>query len=278
MRIIPRLYTFHKGHDKTPLQVRRVCHFSMTGIEIGWTVIGIVVSVLITAGLAMVGYSPAEFRGARACFWLAAFLLGGMDMVWSYQTPHSIWWRVIVGGLIGATIFIALPEGLRWITKREKGAARVISTPNNPSPSSSPAPPEPPLVNPVPPATKENRPTPHKPGPKPPLNGTDGLLWSIKDNGRRDGFHQVILTIAVTKTLESPVIRIACDTRCSVAEYRFKNAGADVIPITLEVESHYDTPWVNIKFIDKRFDYGRTLDVFVTSPDKFTVTEVKLLH
>ncbi len=91
----------------------------MTPLEIAWTVIGILVPILIGAGLSVVGYPAPEFRTARACFWASALLLGGMDIVWSIKTPHSYSWRAIVGGLVWAAILLFLPVGLKWIREKE---------------------------------------------------------------------------------------------------------------------------------------------------------------
>lgn len=51
-------------------------------------------------------------------------------MVWAVQTEHSLIWRIIVGGLIWATIGIGVPEGLRWIRGVEKD--HVMRTPVTP--------------------------------------------------------------------------------------------------------------------------------------------------
>lgn len=91
----------------------------MSAIEIAWTVVGIIVSIVISAGFAVIGLAPPEFKLARICFWGSSIILAGMDIVWGTQTEHSFMWRAIVSGLIGATIFVLLPEGLRLIHRRE---------------------------------------------------------------------------------------------------------------------------------------------------------------
>jgi len=88
-------------------------------MEIAWTIVGIIVPLLLGAMLTLVGLTPAEFRPARVCLILSAFILGGMEMVWQIQTGRTLWWRLVVGFVIFGLIGAGLPEGLRWIKKRE---------------------------------------------------------------------------------------------------------------------------------------------------------------
>lgn len=121
---------------------------------------GIIVSLGISIGFALVGLAPPEFKVARICFWGSALMLGGMELVWATGTEHSILWRIIVGGLIGAAIFILLPEGLRLIHKRE---SLVAISPSGSSPHRAPnSTPAPSLPQPSPEKPSE------KPGPLPP--------------------------------------------------------------------------------------------------------------
>lgn len=124
----------------------------MSAIEIAWTVTGMLVSVMVGIGLAAVGYNPPEFRLARRCFWLSSVLLGGMAIVWHVQTGHSLLWRVVVSGLIGAAILILLPESLRWVARRELSAKQSQLPPAEPSPRTAPVTPSTiPAVQPKPP-------------------------------------------------------------------------------------------------------------------------------
>jgi hypothetical protein len=142
----------------------------------------------------------------------------------------------------------------------------------------------PPVVPAYPPKDKE--PTPHKPKAAPPAEATqmcsdeDGFRCSIKSNGTTaEGVRQrIVLGITAIKTLESPVIRIKCSAPCRYERSRLMLAGADQMPVKLDVDSHYPNSWINIKFIDQPFEAGRTLDVFITADSKFTITTVKLLH
>lgn len=89
-------------------------------MEIAWTIIGIVVPVLIGVGLSMIGLNPPEFKIARGCFWVSAIMLGGMNTVWDIKTDLPAWWRILAGALIWILIGVGLPEGLRWVTRRER--------------------------------------------------------------------------------------------------------------------------------------------------------------
>jgi hypothetical protein len=129
----------------------------MSAIEIAWTVVGIIVSIGITAGFAVIGLAPPEFKLARISFWGSSIILAGMDIVWGTETEHSFMWRAIVSGLIGATIFVLLPEGLRLIHRRE---VLVLVPPGMPPsvPATTQQPDKPPApkteVSPEPPAPK----------------------------------------------------------------------------------------------------------------------------
>jgi hypothetical protein len=114
----------------------------LSPIEIAWTVVGIIVPVSVGLGYGAMGLAPPDFKFARGCFWFSSLLLAGVDIVWTVQTQHSFIWRAIVSGLIGATIFILLPEGLRLINRRQTLSA---SPPYNPPPAAPRSEPEPPL-------------------------------------------------------------------------------------------------------------------------------------
>lgn len=101
----------------------------MSAIEIAWTVVGVVVPVLVGTGYTCVGLVPPEFRRARYCFYFAATVLGGMEIVWYTQTGWPFIWRVAVASLICLTIGIGLPETLRWMHKRESSGSLPISPP-----------------------------------------------------------------------------------------------------------------------------------------------------
>src|ERR1700682_5141936 len=92
----------------------------MEGIEIGWTVVGVLVSVLIGVGFSVLGYNPPEFTIARCCFWLSALILGGMQMFWQYQTERPAPWRITVGVAILVMVGVGLPECLRWVNSKER--------------------------------------------------------------------------------------------------------------------------------------------------------------
>lgn len=115
----------------------------MSALEIAWTAVGVVVAIAITLGFAAIGLNPPEFKVARGCFGFSACLLGGMTAVWSVQTNHSWGWRFVICGLIGATIGIFLPEGIRFIVRRELPVApeSLVENPldnHSPGPSAAP--------------------------------------------------------------------------------------------------------------------------------------------
>lgn len=93
-------------------------------MDIAWTVVGILVPVLIGVGFGVLGYSPAEYKLGRWCFWLSAGSLGGMQLFWEYETERPAITRVVIGLLVWTIIGVGLPELLRWVNRREKDAHR----------------------------------------------------------------------------------------------------------------------------------------------------------
>ena len=75
---------------------------------------------LLGMGYACVGFSPPEFKRARICFYLAAMILGSVEVVWYMQSGWSFWWRVAVATAICLIVGIGLPETLRWVGRREQ--------------------------------------------------------------------------------------------------------------------------------------------------------------
>lgn len=138
----------------------------MSPIEIAWTVVGIIAPLSVGLGYAAVGLAPPDFRFAKGCFWFSVLLLGVMDVVWSIGTEHSIFWRVVVSGLIGAVIFILLPEGLRFVARREFPNRLVAPPQPGPVPAARLTKPEPEptlVTKPEPPRADHPKPKPEPP-------------------------------------------------------------------------------------------------------------------
>jgi len=102
-------------------------------VEIAWTVVGIVVPLLLGVMFALVGLNPPEFKAARICLVLSVVSLGGMDTYWHFMTDRSLAFRLAIGFLIWGSIGVGLPEGLRWISKRERSMEGTIEPPAMPS-------------------------------------------------------------------------------------------------------------------------------------------------
>src|SRR6266566_5013687 len=118
--------------------------FGLSPIEIAWTVVGAVVTLLVGVGFTLVGLNPPEFKAARACFIASASFLGGMEVVWYVQTGYSFWWRVAIGTLICLVIGIGLPQSLRWVNVRRLS----VPPPGRNGPPSHSAPEKLPTVSP----------------------------------------------------------------------------------------------------------------------------------
>jgi hypothetical protein len=88
-------------------------------VELIWTVVGVVVSILISVGASVLGYTPPEFKLARACFWTSAVMLGLTEIAWQVQTTWSLPRQLWVAIPLGTLILTGLPAGLRWVQRRE---------------------------------------------------------------------------------------------------------------------------------------------------------------
>jgi len=63
-----------------------------------------------------------EFRKSRTFFWIAAILLGFIDVVWQFTTPAPYWFRIANGVISAVLLFVVFPEVLKWLNKREESA------------------------------------------------------------------------------------------------------------------------------------------------------------
>lgn len=157
----------------------------MSPIEIAWTVVGIIVPILIGAGLTFAGLAPPEFKRARFCFIFAALVLGGMEIVWYTQTGFAFVWRVGIASLICLTIGIGLPETLRWVHRRE--LAQFPSASHEPSGAPVEGPPKAQSGAPLNPASEPPAPPPTVPAqhvqkPKPPTGKQESPPAPRTDN------------------------------------------------------------------------------------------------
>lgn len=84
-----------------------------------WAVVAIVVGALYGAGVAL-GGSAANAGFAKATFLTSGGLLGLWCFYWQFATDASMSVRVIIGALIGAFIFVAIPETNRRVVGAEE--------------------------------------------------------------------------------------------------------------------------------------------------------------
>jgi len=59
----------------------------------------------------VLAFTPAEFRFARGCFWLAAALILGGHFMWQWTTDQPLGMKVLAGAVVGAFVV----GGLRWV-------------------------------------------------------------------------------------------------------------------------------------------------------------------
>ena len=89
-------------------------------MEILWTIVGVVVSVLVGIGVAMAlsNASSSEFLFAKACFYLSAVILGSSTLWWELKTESPFFWRLVIGCAVGGLIFVLLPVSIHWVNER----------------------------------------------------------------------------------------------------------------------------------------------------------------
>ncbi len=76
----------------------------------------------------MAGTSP-EAGLARVLLCLGALWATVVGMVWLCSEPASVWLRVPAGVVLGAYVFVGLPESLHWVNRREPHARPPAAAP-----------------------------------------------------------------------------------------------------------------------------------------------------
>jgi hypothetical protein len=66
--------------------------------------------------------SPPEFFWTRICYILAATALAAGYFLWISQAPRSAWTRVLLGSVVGISVFVGLPALLQWVNVRATAA------------------------------------------------------------------------------------------------------------------------------------------------------------
>jgi hypothetical protein len=106
-----------------------VWEYNLLAVEIIWSVVGVVVALLIGTGINVLGYTPPEFKLARACFWCSAIILGLTDTTWHLQTDWLLLEQMCVAVPLWGCILIGLPAGTRWIDRRETAYISLFTNP-----------------------------------------------------------------------------------------------------------------------------------------------------
>ena len=92
-----------------------------------WAVVGIIVGVLFAGGLSMIG-SPTTTLFARCLLWASALLLGAACIWWELMTDLATSIRVIVGLIVGAFVFVVVPETIRRMRPSDPPSAATSGT------------------------------------------------------------------------------------------------------------------------------------------------------
>jgi hypothetical protein len=92
-------------------------------------VIGLVGGALYAAGLAVAG-SRANRTFAKVMIWISAILLGAWCIAWVIETEQPMIIRIVVGLIVGAFVFVLVPETVRRIISPSRSSERAPSTGN----------------------------------------------------------------------------------------------------------------------------------------------------
>jgi hypothetical protein len=77
--------------------------------------IGLFVAAL---GVAVLAFTPVEFRFARVCFWLAAILILGAHFMWQWTSDQPLGMKVLAAVIVCGFVGGGLAAGLGWIKKK----------------------------------------------------------------------------------------------------------------------------------------------------------------
>jgi hypothetical protein len=102
-----------------------------------WAVVGIVAPAIYGAGLVMIK-SAANIRFAKLLFWSSAALLGTWCFAWQLMTEQPAAIRIVVGLLVGAFVFVLVPETIRRMAYHETLAAGDKEKPGIPGEAAPP--------------------------------------------------------------------------------------------------------------------------------------------
>jgi hypothetical protein len=84
-----------------------------------WLPFGFGVPILIGAAFALLGDEFREYKGARACFYIATAWIYGKVFMWAYFTSEKFHIRAIVALLVYGLVGLGLQESLRLTRRRE---------------------------------------------------------------------------------------------------------------------------------------------------------------
>jgi hypothetical protein len=75
--------------------------------------------------VAVLAFTPIEFRFARACFWLAAVLILGAHFMWQWTSDQPLGMKVLAAVIVCGFAGGGLAGGLGWIKQKREiiGAA-----------------------------------------------------------------------------------------------------------------------------------------------------------
>jgi hypothetical protein len=82
--------------------------------------IGVIFVLALGVGITLTtsAISPPEFFWTRICYILAATALAAGYFLWISQAPRSAWMRVLLGSVVGISVFVGLPALLQWVNVR----------------------------------------------------------------------------------------------------------------------------------------------------------------
>jgi hypothetical protein len=103
----------------------------MGTVELFYLAASLVCGIAATVGWAVVALSPADFRRAKVCFWIAGISFYSIGVVWPAMSDAMMITRILVAGTMGFISAAGLAEALHWLNKREVAVVATM-TPSGP--------------------------------------------------------------------------------------------------------------------------------------------------
>jgi hypothetical protein len=101
-------------------------------MEIVWGITAVGAPGLFFLGLGLMALPTSPPAFARGCFYTSGGWAGIIGFMWLVSTPESAWWRIAAGLLLGAFVFVLVPQMVR-LTYAQTGGSTMTDRPVTPT-------------------------------------------------------------------------------------------------------------------------------------------------